>query len=128
MKYSLGISNFLEELSSLSHYIGFLYFFSMITEEGFLISPCFLWNSAFKWVYLFFSPLTFTSFFSAIFKVFSDNYFVFLHFFFLKMVLITASCTMSRTSVHRSSAILSHVVLYFSLPLYNHKEFDLGHT
>ena len=34
MKCSLGISNFLEEISSLSHSIGFLYFFVLITEEG----------------------------------------------------------------------------------------------
>ena len=39
MKYSLGISNFLEEISRLSHSIVFLYFFALITEEGFLISP-----------------------------------------------------------------------------------------
>ena len=36
MKYSLGISNYLEEISSLSHSIVFLYFFALITEEGFL--------------------------------------------------------------------------------------------
>ena len=41
MKCSLGISNFLEEISSLSHSIVFLYFFALITEEGFLISPCY---------------------------------------------------------------------------------------
>ena len=40
MKCSLGISNFLEEISSLSHSIVCLYFFGLITEEGFLISPC----------------------------------------------------------------------------------------
>ena len=40
MKCSLGSSNFLEEISSLSHFIVFLYFFALITEEGFLISPC----------------------------------------------------------------------------------------
>ena len=34
MKYSLGISNFLEDISSLSHAIAFLYFFALITEEG----------------------------------------------------------------------------------------------
>ena len=39
MKCSLGISNFLEEISGLSHSIVFLYFFVLITEEGFLISP-----------------------------------------------------------------------------------------
>ena len=41
MKCSFGISNFLEEISSLSHSIVFLYFFALITEEGFLISPCY---------------------------------------------------------------------------------------
>ena len=33
--------NFLEEISSFSHSIVFLYFFALITEEGFLISPCY---------------------------------------------------------------------------------------
>ena len=41
MKYSLGISNFLEEISSLSHSVVFLYFFALIAEESFLISPCY---------------------------------------------------------------------------------------
>ena len=41
MKCSLGISNFLEEISSPSHSIVFLYFFALITEEGFLISRCY---------------------------------------------------------------------------------------
>ena len=41
MKCSLGISNFLEELSGLSHSDVFLYFFALITEEGFLISSCY---------------------------------------------------------------------------------------
>ena len=41
MKWSLGISNFLEEISSLSHSVVFLYFFALIPEEGFLISPCY---------------------------------------------------------------------------------------
>ena len=41
MKCSLGISNFLEEISSLSHSVVFLYFFAFIAEEGFLISSCY---------------------------------------------------------------------------------------
>ena len=41
MKYSLGISNFLEEISSLSHSVVFFYFFALIVEEGFLISSCY---------------------------------------------------------------------------------------
>ena len=39
-KCSLGICNFLEEISNLSHSVVFLYFFALITEEGFLISSC----------------------------------------------------------------------------------------
>ena len=41
MKCPLGISNFLEEISSLSHSVVFLYFFALIAEEGFLISSCY---------------------------------------------------------------------------------------
>ena len=41
MKCSIGISNLLEEISRLSHSIVSLYFFALITEEGFLISPCY---------------------------------------------------------------------------------------
>ena len=41
MKCSLGISHFLEEIASLSCSIVFLYFLALITEEGFLISPCY---------------------------------------------------------------------------------------
>ena len=39
MKYSLDIFTFLENISCLSHSIVFLYFFALITEEGFLLSP-----------------------------------------------------------------------------------------
>ena len=73
MKYSLDISNFLEEISSLPHSIVFLYFLVLITEEGFLISYLFpilfpknrlaiLQNAAFRCLYIPFSPLLFTSF------------------------------------------------------------------
>ena len=49
---------------------------------------------------------------------------------FLGMVLITASCTVSWTSIHSSSGTLSDLILWlsFSLPLYNREGFDLGHT
>ena len=39
--WSLVPLPFLEEISSLSHSIVFLYFFALITEAGFLISPCY---------------------------------------------------------------------------------------
>ena len=38
MKCCLGISNFLEEISSLSHSVVFLYFFALITEESIIRS------------------------------------------------------------------------------------------
>ena len=68
--------------------------------------------------------------FTAICKPFSDYHFAFLHLFFLGMVLITASYTMWRTSVHSSSGTLSDLIpsIYLSLPLHNNKGFDLGHT
>ena len=67
------------EISSLSHSIVFLYFFALIAEEGFLSLLAVLWNSAFKRVYLSFSPLPFVSLlFTAIWKASSDNHFAFL--------------------------------------------------
>ena len=100
-------------------------------RKAFLSLLAILWNSVFKWVYLSFSPLPLASLlFTAICKASSDSHFPFLHFFFLGMVLIPASCTMSWTSVHSSSGTLSDLIpwIYFSLPLYNRKGFDSGHT
>ena len=50
MKCSLGISNFLDKISSVSHSIVFIYFFALenmqkfhwkYAKEGFLNSPCY---------------------------------------------------------------------------------------
>ena len=122
LKCSLGMSNFLEEFSSLFHYIVSLYFYVLITEEGFLISPCYSLELCIQMDISFLSPLPFTSLlFSAICKASSDNHFAFLHFFFWGMVLITSSCTMLRTSVHSSSGTVSirSNPLNLSLLLYN---------
>ena len=85
-----------------------------------------------QWVYISFSPLSFTSFlFSTICKPSSDNHFAFVHFFSLGMVLIPVSYTVSQTSVPSSSGTLSirsNPLNLLSLPLYNCKGFDLGHT
>ena len=79
-------------------------------RKAFLSLLAILWNSAFKWEYLPFSPLLFTSLlFTAICKASSDSHFAFLHFFSLGMVLIPVCCTMSWTSIHSSSgSLLSH--------------------
>ena len=127
MKCSLGISNFLEEIS-FPVFPSLL--FSSISlhwslRKAFLSLLAILWNSALRCLCLSFSPLHLASLlFSAICKASSDYHFAFLHFFFLGMVLITASCTMSRTSVHSSSGTLSDLILwiYLSLPLFNCKE------
>ena len=131
MKCSLGISNFLEEISSLSHSIAFLYFFELITEEGFLISPCYSLELCIQMdlSFPFSFAFCFSSFLSFLYS-YSDKHFAFLHLFFLGMVLITASCTVLQTSVHSSSGTLSNLIpsIYLSLALYNGKGFDLGHT
>ena len=108
MKCSLGISNFLEEILVFP-----ILLFSSISShwslrKAFLSLLAILWNAAFKWEYLSFSPLLFSSLlFTAIYKASSDNHLAFLHFFSMGKVLIPVSCTMSRTSVHSSSGILS---------------------
>ena len=77
-------------------------------RKAFLFLLAGLWNSAFKRVYLSFSPLPFMSFlFSAIYKTSADNHFPFSHLSFLGMVLILASCTKSWTSIYSSSGPLS---------------------
>ena len=67
MKCSLDISNCLEEIFSLSHSVVFLYFFALITKEGFFYLLAILWNSAFKWVYLSFLLCFLLPFFSQLF-------------------------------------------------------------
>ena len=79
-------------------------------RKAFLSLLAILWNSAFGCLYLSFSLLPLASLvFSAICNASSDNHLAFLHFLYLGMVLITASCTMSwiSLSVHSSSGTLS---------------------
>ena len=86
MKCSLGISNLLDEISSLSHSIVFLYCFAQIAEEGFLISPCYSLELGIQTGIFMgsFNPLFLTSLlFTAICKASLDSHFDFLHFFFL---------------------------------------------
>ena len=109
--HNFGISNFLEQISNLSHSDVFLYFFALITEEGFIISPSYSLELCIQMGISFLFSFAFASLlFIAICKASSDNHFVFLHLFFLGMVLITASCTKSWTSIHSSSTLefISH--------------------
>ena len=91
-----------------------------------------LWHSAFRQVYLSFSPLPLVSFlFSAICKASSGNHFALFQFFSLGMVLVATSYTKLWTSsIFLQVLCLSDLIpwIYFSFPLYNHKGFDLGHT
>ena len=105
-------------------------------RKAFLSLPAIFWNSAFKLFYLSFSPLPFASLlFTAICKASPENHYAFMHFFFLGMILITASFAMSWTSVHSSSVTLVYQIflesffvlnfclswIYLSLPVYNHE-------
>ena len=113
IKCSLGSSNFLEEISSLSHSVVLLYFFALIAEEGFLTAPSYsLELCIYMGISFLFSFAFHFSSFHSYCKVSSDSNFAFLHFFFLGMVLIPASYTMSQTSIHSSSGTLSDLIPY----------------
>ena len=122
MKSSLGIYNFLEAISSLSHSIVFLYFFALITEEGFLISSCYSLKFAFRWVYLSLSPLPFTSLpFTAIYKASSDNYFALcIYFSWWGSWSLPFVQYQEPPSIVLQAFCLSGLIpwIYFSLPLY----------
>ena len=112
MKCSLGITNFLKEIYSLSHSIVFLYFFALITEEAFYLSMLVfgtLHSNGCIFSFLLCLSLLFCS--QLFVKASSDNNLAFFHFFFLSMVLMIASCTMSQTSVYSSSGTLSMFTL-----------------
>ena len=81
MKSSLGIYNFLEEMSSLSYSIVSLYFFALITEEGFLISRCYSLELCIQMLLSVLLPLLFASLlFTAICKASPDSHFAFSYF------------------------------------------------
>ena len=130
LKCSLGISNFLEETSSLSHFIVFLCL-HWAFGKPFLFLLAILWNSTFIWIYLSFSSLPFTSLlFSAICKASSNNHFAFLHFFFLGMVWSPPPVQCYEfLSIVLQALYLSDLIPWIDLllPLYNHKGFVLGH-
>ena len=109
-----GISNFLEEISSLSHSIVFLYFFALFTEEGFLIFSFLLCFSL-----LFFSQLL---------KGLLRQPFCLFVLLFLGDGL--DPCLLYNV-LNLFPKFIRHSIrsnpLNLSLPLYNRKGFNLGH-
>jgi len=74
----------------------FLYFFALITEEDFLISPCYSLEHCIQMGLSFLVSFAFIfSSFHSICNTSLDSHFSFLHFFFLVMVSTPVSCTMS---------------------------------
>ena len=135
MSYSFDISNFLEEIFSLSRqFYCFPLFLCMVHwKRPSYLSLLFsgILHSI-RYIYHFLSPVLFTSLLpSAITKASSDNHFAFSNFFFFVVVLVTASCTMLWASIHSSSDTLSPDLtpwIHTSPPLHNDKGLDLGHT
>ena len=128
MKFSLGISNFLEEISSFpfdcftlflcTDHLGrlsyhSLLFFGTLHSDG----------------YISFSPLPLVSLLLSAMPP-QPTILPFCISFFLEDGLVIILCTMSQTPVHSSSGTLSDIIpwIYLSLPLYNHKGFCLQHT
>ena len=69
-------------ISSLSHSVVFLYFFALITEEGFLISLCYSLELCIQMGIALLFCFAFDSLhLSAILKASSDNHFALLYFF-----------------------------------------------
>jgi len=87
---------------------------------------------AFKSACLSFSPLPFSSLlFTAICKASSDNHFTFLHFFFgwWSWSLPPVQCHEPLSIVLQALCLTDLIPwIYLSLPLYNHKGFNLCHS
>ena len=101
MKYSLGISNFVEEISRLPNSIISLYFFALTAEEGLFlkkISPCYFLDLCSQMGMSFLFSFAFNSLlFSAICKASSDNHFCLFAFLFLGDRLDPCLLTISQT-------------------------------
>ena len=114
MKCSLGISNFLEEISSHSHSTVFLYFSALIDEEGFLISLCY------------FLELCIQLGISFLFSFFFPTSLLFIAIYFAQKLTATTHCLLDQVQsplhnlyhnlapVHISFSILHDVTSTFS--------------
>ena len=106
----------LVSLIILSHSIVFLYFFALITEEAFLIPPCYFLELCIQMgiSFLFSFTFHFLSFLSYLQALLRQPFCLF-SFLFLGIFLIPVSCTVSRTSIHSSSGSLSIISSPFNL-------------
>ena len=100
-------------------------------RKAFLSLLAILWNPELRWVHLSFSPLPFLSLlFTAICKGSLDNPSAFLLSFSWEWPWFLPSVQCHKLpSIVLQALCLSYLIpwIYFSLLLYNHKEFDLGH-
>ena len=124
MKCSLGICNFLEEISSLSHSVVFLHFFALIAEEGFLISPCYSLELCIQMLisFLFFFAFCFSSFHSY-FKASSDSHFAFFFFFFLYSREYRSTWNVTRTKEGFLYHNLSGTIWVYYIFLFSYVQF-----
>ena len=134
MKCSLGISNFLEEISSPSNSIVFLYFLALITKEGFLISPCYSLKLCIGYIFpllLCLSLLFFSQLFVRPPQVTILPFWISFSWGW-SWSLTPAQCHKPPSIVLQAlfRHYLSHLIpwIYLSLPLYNRKGYDLGYT
>ena len=115
MKCSLGISDFLEEISSLSHSVLFLCRWGRLSYLFLLFFGTLYSNGHIFPFLLCFSLL----FFSVIFKASSDSHFVPFSWGW--------SWSLSPVECHEPPSIVHQALCYhFPIPLYNRKGFDLG--
>ena len=109
-KCSLDISNFLEEISSISHSTVFLYFFFIVHLRRPSYLYLFFYGTLHSVRYIFpFLPCFVLLFFPQLFVKPPQiiSHFAFLHFFLFGVILVTTSCTRLRNSVHSASVTLS---------------------
>ena len=132
IKCSLSITNFLEEIASLSHSIVFLYFFALITEEVFLISPCYSLELCIQMgmSLLFSFAFCLSSSLNCLWGLLKQP-FAFLHLFFLGWFwpLPLVKCYEPLSIVLQAFCLPDLISWFYSLPPpYNHKGINLGHT
>ena len=132
MRCSLGTSNYLEEISDLSHSIIFLCFFALITEEGFLLSLCCSLELCIQMGISFLFSFAFRVFFSQLFvRPAQTTILPFCISFSWGWFWSPPSVQCYEPpSIVLQALCLSDLIPWICLLLllYNHKGFDLGHT